>query len=108
MIYSTATNFTIRFTPINIIPREGSFTLTYPPQITLNNGANTVCLVTTNRVFLKNCVIDTATSTIIIRDVFNASNAFSAQVAIQLQNITNSPDNSFTKGFTIKTFADKE
>jgi len=58
--------------------------LTYPPQSTLLSGANTVCLVNTNRVYLRNCVIDTESRTITIRDVFVSSNAYSALVSIVL------------------------
>lgn len=73
------------------------------------NGANTTCLVNTNRVYLRNCVIDTTSSTITIRDVFIASNAYSSLVSITLQNVTNPPDNTEgLPGFTIKTYADRE
>lgn len=39
------TDYTIKFTPINAIPKAGSIQMTYPQQIQFEDGGNTKCIV---------------------------------------------------------------
>jgi len=48
-------NFTITFSPINALPATGSIKLVYPAQISLKDGVDTKCFVTTNKLFSENC-----------------------------------------------------
>lgn len=82
------TSYTISFTPVNPIPATGSIQMTYPQQISLTEGAATVCTVTTTvQTYTSNCVVDDNAQTITIKDVFVGSTAYSDLITITLEKV---------------------
>lgn len=110
LINSTSNNYTITFTPINALPAAGSIKLEYPKYITLDDGDNTKCFVTTNKLFSSNCEIDTQARTIIIKEVFATAAPYSSTITIMLQNVKNPSDNRRydDDGFNLSTYFDAD
>lgn len=106
---SVDNNYTITFNPVNALPAQGSIKLVYPPQISLADGVNTKCFVTTNKLFSNNCLIDPATRTIVITKVFETSAPYSSEITIMLQNVQNPIDNRRYDhdGFDLSTYSDE-
>jgi hypothetical protein len=103
------TDYTIKFTPHNAIPTTGSIQMTYPQQITLTDGSNTVCEVTTTAaVYSSNCVVDPNSQTITVTDIFQSGTGlYGSEISINLKNVKNAINNRPGNGFVIQTYWDE-
>ena len=104
-MYSIATTYEIRFTPINPIPADGSIQITWPNNVFIREDVQ--CKVITNRVWEQSCSPNTEKRTINIERVFSEMPSFSSEVTITLIGVIN-PENNKEKGssFKITTYAD--
>ena len=63
--------YTLQFTPFNVLPSTTQIEIDYPSQITLTAAQQTKCIINTNQVFTDKCTIDTAQRRITITDAFS-------------------------------------
>lgn len=84
--------------------------MTYPQQVSLTEGANTVCTVTTTTgTFTSNCVVEPNSQTITITDVFaDVSGTYGDEIAIKLDKVKNPVNNRPGNGFVIQTYWDAD
>lgn len=114
---NTPNNYTIRFTPINPLPADGSFKIVLPHDVSLKDGANTKCFVTTNKLFADKCKVSPDDDhVLLVTGVFETAAPYGSEIVIMVQNVINPSDNKPDidsdglprNGFNLYTYGDKD
>lgn len=107
LTHSAPAKFTIVFTPINPMPATGSVQVTYPSQVTMIDGANTACTVTTTSgTFPTNCKVTPASLQITVTGIFASNPGYKGPITITVLNVKNPETNKPGNGFVIQTYQD--
>lgn len=105
-IFGLEAVYTINFTPINPISKDGIITLEWSDQVKFNKNDDLACKVQTYQAFNQECVIDFENKTIKIYNVFKGDDQYLSPIQIILEKITNPVTNLDLIPFVIKTFDD--
>ena len=99
--------YTIQFTPVNPISKDGIMTLSWTDQVEWDRDNDIVCKVETYQSFNQQCAIDFATKEIKILTIFKESDNYAAPITVTLEKLRNPVSNKGLKPFVIRTYDDQ-